>query len=60
MVMSPQNLPVRHLDAKIDFKIPIRLFRNIIEALSQFDNLESKNHGDETSGPTLETIRCKN
>ena len=60
MVMRPQDLPLRHLDAKIDLKIPIRLFRNMIEAFCQFDNVESKNHGDEISGPTLETPRCKN
>ena len=29
-------------------------------ALSQFDKGESKNHGAETSGPSLETPRIKN
>ena len=60
MVMRPQDLPLRHLDAKIDSKILILYFGNIKLTLSQIDNEESKNHGAETSGPTLETPRCKN
>ena len=60
MVLRPQDLPLRHQDAKIDLKIPIKYFQNIQVALSQIDNEESKNHGAETSGPTLETPFCKN
>ena len=60
MVLKPQDLPLRHLDAKFDLKIPILFFRNIIVALSQIKNGESKNYGAESSGPTLETPGCKN
>ena len=52
-MMRAQNLPMRQLDAKIDLKIPILYFRNIIVALSQIKNGESKNYGAESSGPTL-------
>ena len=58
--MRHQNLPLRHLDAKIDLKILILFFRNIIVTLGQIDNGEYKNHGAETSGPTLETPGSKN
>ena len=59
MSMRPQDLPLRHLEAIIDLKIPILYYRNIIVALSQFDNVESKNHGAETSGPTLRHLDAK-
>ena len=59
IVLRPQDLPLRHKDAKIDLKIPI-LFSEFQIVLSQIDHRESKNHGAETSGPTLETPGCKN
>ena len=60
MVLRPQDLPLRHLDAKIDLKIPILFFWNIKVTLSQIDNGESKNHGAEYSGLALETPGCEN
>ena len=60
MVRRSQDLPLRHLEAKIYLKIPILYLWNIKVALSQIDKRESKNHGAETSGPTLETSGCKN
>ena len=59
MVLRPQDLPLRHLDAKINLKIPILYFWNIQVALSQIDNEKFKYHGAATSGLTLETSGCK-
>ena len=53
MVLRPQVLPLRLKDAKINLKIPILYFRNINVALSRIDNMETKNHGAESSVATL-------
>ena len=59
-MLRRQDLPLRHQDAKIDIKIPIKCFWIIQAALSLKGYGESKNHVAETSGPTLETLGCKN
>ena len=60
MVLRTHDLSLRQQDAKIDLKFPILYFRKSKEAHSEIYNGEIKIHGAETSGPTLETLRCKN
>ena len=57
--MRPQGLPLRHQNAKW-LENSYLIISEYEIALSQFDNRESKNHVDETSGPTFETPECKN
>ena len=54
MVLRPLNLPLKHQDAKMIYKLEFLIKEYFQVALTQIDNEESNNHGAKNSFPTLE------